>query len=186
MTRSGFDRQDLLAIAVGGVAGAAVRGVIGRVVSNSPFGVTVGTGSEGFTALPTASGSFVADGFGFPWATLIANLAGCLILGAVLFWQRQSLGPRRLLLGIGTGFCGSLTTFSTFAVEVASRLRSSRLSLPVLESNGSSGEFVDVQLNNAPVVQGLGYASLSVIAGAAAFWLGRLIAARTQAGEVAR
>ena len=47
----------------------------------------------------------------WPWATLIVNLVGTAILGWVVAADRW-----RAL--VGTGFCGALTTFSTFQVEI--------------------------------------------------------------------
>lgn len=63
-----------------------------------------------------------------PWATLFANLVGAFVLGALLEWLAR-LGPddgwrRRARLLIGTGFCGGLTTYSTFAVEADLLVRS--------------------------------------------------------------
>ena len=55
----------------------------------------------------------------FPWPTLLINLVGCGLLG-ILIGRRAR--PSTLLL-VGTGLCGGLTTFSTFAVEVADLLR---------------------------------------------------------------
>lgn len=66
-------------------------------------------------------------------AVLILNAVGSVLLGVVL-----GLGPpepgarsrvnamleRRVRLGLGVGFCGGLTTFSTFAVNTAERLHS--------------------------------------------------------------
>jgi fluoride exporter len=49
----------------------------------------------------------------FPWGTLTVNLAGCLILGALTGAAVSS--PVMALLG--TGFCGALTTYSTFSFE---------------------------------------------------------------------
>lgn len=49
----------------------------------------------------------------FPVATFIVNLAGCLLLGIVFDRAGESVQA-----AVGTGFCGGLTTFSTFAVEV--------------------------------------------------------------------
>ncbi|MFD7842098.1 fluoride efflux transporter CrcB [Nocardia sp. NPDC059764] len=49
----------------------------------------------------------------FPWGTLTVNLAGCLILGALTGAAASS--PTFALLG--TGFCGALTTYSTFGYE---------------------------------------------------------------------
>ncbi|MET4559551.1 CrcB protein [Lysinibacillus parviboronicapiens] len=50
----------------------------------------------------------------FPIATLTINLIGCLCL-AWLFTTFAHRTP--LVLGIGTGFLGAFTTFSTFSVE---------------------------------------------------------------------
>lgn len=46
-----------------------------------------------------------------PRGTLVVNVLGSALLGASL-----GLGPSSYAL-VGTGFCGALTTFSTFAVE---------------------------------------------------------------------
>jgi CrcB protein len=53
-----------------------------------------------------------------PLGTLAANLLGGFIIGAALgaFGQFQSLSPE-LRLFVTTGFCGGLTTFSTFSAE---------------------------------------------------------------------
>ena len=52
----------------------------------------------------------------FPWGTLTVNAAGSLILGAVA-GAASTGAPHWLLVLIGTGFCGALTTFSTFGYE---------------------------------------------------------------------
>jgi CrcB protein len=49
----------------------------------------------------------------FPWGTLTVNIAGCLILGALT----AATPPGPLLALLGTGFCGALTTYSTFSYE---------------------------------------------------------------------
>ena len=55
---------------------------------------------------------------GFPWGTLLVNLAGCFLLGALaeLTLDKFALPPETRVV-IGTGFLGAFTTFSTFGVE---------------------------------------------------------------------
>jgi CrcB protein len=52
----------------------------------------------------------------FPWGTLTVNAVGSLILGAVA-GAVSGGAPTWLLTVAGTGFCGALTTFSTFGLE---------------------------------------------------------------------
>ncbi|MEU5942143.1 fluoride efflux transporter CrcB [Micromonospora sp. NPDC047548] len=56
----------------------------------------------------------------FPWGTLAVNVAGSLLLGAVL---AVPAGPAVTAL-VGTGFCGALTTWSTFGYETLQLARS--------------------------------------------------------------
>ncbi|MFC9995501.1 fluoride efflux transporter CrcB [Nocardia sp. NPDC127526] len=49
----------------------------------------------------------------FPWGTFVVNLTGSLILGAL---TGASVATPALAL-LGTGFCGALTTYSTFSYE---------------------------------------------------------------------
>ena len=51
----------------------------------------------------------------FPWGTFSVNLIGCLVLGG-LSGAGLAL-PTPLLALLGTGFCGALTTYSTFSYE---------------------------------------------------------------------
>jgi len=49
-----------------------------------------------------------------PWGTLAVNAGGSLVLGAVA----AALSDQQWALAlVGTGFCGALTTFSTFGFE---------------------------------------------------------------------
>ncbi len=59
----------------------------------------------------------------WPWGVLAVNLAGCLLLGyvAAAAWSARAQLP--VSLGLGTGFCGSLTTFSALTVDVAEMAR---------------------------------------------------------------
>jgi CrcB protein len=79
---------------------------------------------------------------GFPWGTLAVNVAGSFLLGAV--FGRTS--PEVAAL-VGTGFCGALTTYSTFALEVV----------------------------GLPARRAVAYAAVSVVAGLAAAALGALL-----------
>jgi CrcB protein len=82
----------VLAVAVGGALGTVAR-------------------YELALAEPVRSGAF-------PWATFIANVVGSLLLGIVLACLvdgRPAHETGRALLGVG--FCGGLTTFSTWMVE---------------------------------------------------------------------
>jgi len=63
-----------------------------------------------------------------PPGTLTANLIGGYIIGLAVayFAQAPEIAPEWRLLII-TGFCGGLTTFSTFSAEVVTLLQSGRL-----------------------------------------------------------
>ena len=50
-----------------------------------------------------------------PWGTVSVNVVGSLILGA-LMGAGNAVSPTVLAL-LGTGFCGALTTYSTFSFE---------------------------------------------------------------------
>jgi CrcB protein len=62
---------------------------------------------------------------GFPWATLVANFIGCLLIGFLVGWalKNDSLRSEVYLFSV-IGFCGGLTTFSTFSMENMIFLRS--------------------------------------------------------------
>jgi CrcB protein len=52
-----------------------------------------------------------------PWGTFTVNVAGSFVLGALLSGGANAGLPQWLLTLGGTGFCGALTTFSTFGFE---------------------------------------------------------------------
>jgi CrcB protein len=53
----------------------------------------------------------------FPWGTFAVNIIGSLILGILTGAASQSHLSRGLIAAVGTGFCGTLTTYSTFSYE---------------------------------------------------------------------
>jgi len=62
-----------------------------------------------------------------PPGTLAANLIGCYIIGmAVAFFTAYPHFAPEWRLFVTTGFCGGLTTFSTFSAEVVLLLQSGR------------------------------------------------------------
>jgi len=65
--------------------------------------------------------------YAIPIGTLTANLAGAFIIGMGLAWfnRMTHIDPLWKLL-ITTGFCGGLTTFSTFSAEVVFLLQDGR------------------------------------------------------------
>jgi CrcB protein len=86
----------VLAIAAGAVIGAGLRWAVLSLWSTGPF----------------------------PWPVLVVNVAGSLVLGALLAEEWAHPRARLLLHDFGgIGFCGSLTTFSTFSVAVVELLR---------------------------------------------------------------
>ena len=53
----------------------------------------------------------------FPWGTLAVNVVGSLVLGMVAAGVATAGLPDWMLVLVGTGVCGALTTFSTFGYE---------------------------------------------------------------------
>ena len=96
--------KSILAISLGAALGALLRWVLGDKLNSL------------FPAIPPG--------------TLVANLIGAYIVGVAIafFATYTALAPEWRLLII-TGFCGGLTTFSTFSAEVVSFLMEGRYGL---------------------------------------------------------
>ncbi|KFB69922.1 fluoride efflux transporter CrcB [Candidatus Accumulibacter vicinus] len=94
--------KSILAIAVGAALGALLRWQLG-IRLNALF--------------PT-----------IPPGTLVANLIGAYVIGLAIafFASFSALSPEWRLLVI-TGFCGGLTTFSTFSAELVTLLLQGRV-----------------------------------------------------------
>ena len=85
--------QILLAVALGGALGSVARYLVG-----------IGSGR--------------LFGLGFPWGTLIINIAGSFLIGvfAELFALKWDL-PQAGRVFLTVGICGGFTTFSTFSLD---------------------------------------------------------------------
>ena len=57
------------------------------------------------------------------WGTFIVNVMACFALGLVLALNESCASRTGIALLMGVGFFGSLSTFSTFAVELLNELR---------------------------------------------------------------
>lgn len=77
-----------------------------------------------------AAARFVVDGLvrrrwdgGYPWATLVINVSGSLVLGVLTGLTIYHGAPGDLRLVLGTGLCGGYTTFSTASFEAVRLLQ---------------------------------------------------------------
>ena len=94
--------KPILVISLGAALGALLRWVLGTTLNG---------------LFPT-----------LPPGTLVANLVGGYIIGLAVayFAQAPGIAPEWRLLII-TGFCGGLTTFSTFSAETVTLLQQGRV-----------------------------------------------------------
>jgi len=85
--------KDFLAISLAAIAGANLRYLLSRFAARELGPV-------------------------FPYGTLLINIVGSFIVGFFIIWttERALVDPRWRLLVV-VGFCGSFTTFSSYAFE---------------------------------------------------------------------
>jgi CrcB protein len=84
----------LIAVAAGGAAGAIARYLV-------------------TSAVPRWLGH------GFPWGTVIVNVAGSLLMGLLIdVMARRWSAPPEARVFLVTGLLGAFTTFSTFSLDV--------------------------------------------------------------------
>lgn len=107
MSSEAYPWQLLLLAAGGGAAGSTVRMAVSL-------------------ALPVwvCEDSCGVRYYELPLATLIVNLAGSFILGLLSRVSSLHGWNPEIAAAIGSGFCGGLTTMSTFAVDVVKLLAS--------------------------------------------------------------
>ncbi len=107
-----MDVRTLAAIFVGGAAGALAR---------------VGLGLE----FPAPAGSW-------PWATFAINISGSFLLGYVATrFQSPPVGSTYHRPLLGTGLCGTYTTFATMQVEILRMLDHGRAGLAAAYASAS-------------------------------------------------
>ncbi|MGE5365545.1 MAG: fluoride efflux transporter CrcB [Bacteroidota bacterium] len=60
----------------------------------------------------------------FPYGTLFVNVLGSFIIGLVMYYlDTNKIISQEMRLFLTTGFCGGLTTFSTFSYETINYLK---------------------------------------------------------------
>lgn len=84
--------MNLLLVMSGGAVGAGARYLTGRA-------------------------AFAAFGPGWPWGTLIANVAGGLLMGFLAGVLARTVAGEAWRLLLGVGVLGGFTTFSSFSLE---------------------------------------------------------------------
>lgn len=97
--------------------------------------VGLGSGAGGALRWLTTVAAIALVGPGFPLGTLTANLVGSFVLGGLagLFvtTRAKRLSPT-VRAGLGTGFCGGLTTFSFFGWQMVTLFETGLIALALV------------------------------------------------------
>lgn len=114
------------------LGGAAARVLAGLSVDQARVAAIVTGGAIGTLARAGLAEALPHRAGQWPWATFIVNLAGAFILGWLLTRLAERAAPsRHWRFFAGTGFCGALTTFSTFQIETFQFARDGHVGLAV-------------------------------------------------------
>lgn len=91
----------------------------------------------------------------FPFGVFTANIIGCLIAGIIYGIITTKTGTREIYNLILIGYCGGLTTFSSYCLKILTGIQSGELAKVIL------------------------FTTLSIVFGVLAIWIGLIISKLT-------
>ncbi len=102
--------------------------------------VFVGAGLGGVARLILNNSGPKWFGYDFPWATMVINVTGSLLMGLLVGWLAFRQGApwsQHVRLFLATGVLGGYTTFSTFSLEAVTLIERNAVGLAVAYIGGS-------------------------------------------------